>query len=295
MDAPRIERVRAFSRLVAERTGTVTDRFLGRRRPMGESRVLWEIGHDGIEIRALRNRLGLDSGYASRVLRALVRQRLITLEASRADRRVRRVKLTKTGRAEIAELDRLADAIAWNILQPLDARERDRLIKAMDEVQRLLQASVVRIGADDPNGKDAQWCLARYFEELRARFDEGFDPVRDPVAEGELAPPRGAFVVARIGERPVGCAGLCFRGDAPPEIRRMWVDPQTRGAGIGKRLLEDVEQRARDAGATAVRLETNRALKEAIQLYRSRGYREVARFNELPYADYWFEKDLRRS
>ncbi len=72
----------------------------------------------------------------------------------------------------------------------------------------------------------------------------------------------------------------------------MWVAPHARGLGLGRRLLRELERRARENGARTVRLETNRALKEAIQLYRSSGYREVARFNAEPYAHHWFEKKL---
>ena len=80
---------------------------------------------------------------------------------------------------------------------------------------------------------------------------------------------------------------------APAELKRMWVAPEYRGLGLGRRLLLELERHARRAGARAVRLETNRALKEAIQLYRRSGYREVTAFNDEPYAHHWFEKRLR--
>ena len=72
----------------------------------------------------------------------------------------------------------------------------------------------------------------------------------------------------------------------------MWVDDSARGLGVGRRLLAELEARAAANGASAVRLETNRALVEAISLYRSAGYAEVAAFNEEPYAHHWFEKQL---
>src|SRR5918911_2106648 len=100
MDALSIQRVRSFNRTVAERIGAVSDHFLGRARPMGEARTLWEIGPEGTEVRVLRARLGLDSGYTSRVLRSLERQGLVTVDTSPNDRRVRRVQLTPAGLAE---------------------------------------------------------------------------------------------------------------------------------------------------------------------------------------------------
>jgi ribosomal protein S18 acetylase RimI-like enzyme len=72
----------------------------------------------------------------------------------------------------------------------------------------------------------------------------------------------------------------------------VWTAPSVRGAGLGRRLLAELEQRAAAAGAPAVRLDTNRALTEAIRIYRDSGYREIAPFNDEPHADFWFEKTL---
>ena len=72
----------------------------------------------------------------------------------------------------------------------------------------------------------------------------------------------------------------------------MWIAPAARGLGVGRRLLGELERYAREAGATVIRLETNRALSEAIVLYRRAGYVEVDAFNDEPYAHHWFEKHL---
>jgi DNA-binding MarR family transcriptional regulator/GNAT superfamily N-acetyltransferase len=289
-----IQLVRAFNRTVAERIGALSDRFLGRRRPMGESRTLWEIGPKGAEVRDLRARLGLDSGYISRVLRALEGEGLLTVERSRQDGRVRRVSLTAAGRAERAELDRRSDEVADSLLAPLVGNQRARLVAAMSDVERLLRASMVTVGVEAPSTPDARWCIDQYFLELSSRFEQGFDPSRSiPAQVHELTPPAGELLIARLRGRPVGCGALKFHHGAPAELKRMWVAPEARGLGLGRRLLVELERRARAAGARVVRLETNRALKEAIQLYRSSGYREVAAFNAEPYAHHWFEKRIR--
>ncbi len=293
MDRTVVEQIRTFNRTVAERIGALTDGFLGRGRPMGESRVLWEIGTDGAEIRELRARLGLDSGYMSRVLQALERQRLITLSSSPADARVRFARLTRAGRAERVELDRRSDEVAWSFVQPLNQGQRQRLVTAMTEVERLLTASLVTVALEDPTAAGARWCIEQYFRELDARFESGFDPSQSISADAhELVPPAGWFLVARLRGQPVGCGALKLHRGAPSELKRMWVDPTARGLGLGRRLLVELEQAARKAGARTVRLETNRALKEAIHLYRSSGYREVRAFNDEPYAHHWFEKRL---
>lgn len=288
-----IQVVRRFNREVAGRIGALTDQFLGRARPMGEARVLWEIGAQGAEVRALRARLSLDSGYTSRVLRSLERQALVTVGSSPDDRRVRRVQLTEAGRAERMELDRRSDEVALSILEPLSITQRTRLVAAMAEVERLLRASAVRIAIEDPSSIDAQWCLKQYFAELDARFETGFNASLSISADAdELTPPAGALLIARVHARPVGCGALKFHPGAPAELKRMWVAPEARGLGLGRRILRELEQLARGGGAQVVRLETNRALSEAIALYRGSGFREVAAFNDEPYAHHWFEKPL---
>jgi len=90
----------------------------------------------------------------------------------------------------------------------------------------------------------------------------------------------------------VGCGALRLHGDAPAEIKRMWVAREVRGVGLGRRILRELEDRARGLGAHAVQLETNRTLAEALALYRAAGYREVPAFNDEPYAHHWFRKEL---
>lgn len=294
MERAALQQVRRFNRTVAARIGALDDRFLGRARPMGESRILWEVGSAGAEIRELRARLGLDSGYVSRVLHSLERQALVTVQPGTQDRRVRRVQLTPAGLAERAELDRRSDEVAQGFLEPLSEGQQTRLVAAMAEVEQLLTASQVQIGLEDAASADAQWCIAQYFQELAVRFEGGFDAAHTlPADASELTPPAGAFAIARLLGRAVGCAALKMRPDGPADIKRMWVSPEVRGLGVGRRLLEYVEAYASEAGVEAVRLETNRSLIEAIALYRSSGYEEVAPFNDEPYAHHWFEKRLR--
>ncbi len=155
------------------------------------------------------------------------------------------------------------------------------------------EVATVVIAPADARSPEVRWCFEQYFAELGKRFDAGFDPgLSISATADELTPPSGMALVARLGEEPVGCGALKFHANAPAEIKRMWVAPQARGLGLGRRLLEELERYAREAGARVVHLETNRNLAEAIQLYRSSGYREVAAFNDEPYAHHWFEKRL---
>ncbi|MGY0060444.1 bifunctional helix-turn-helix transcriptional regulator/GNAT family N-acetyltransferase [Streptomyces sp. LZ34] len=293
MHAAQIDQVRRFNRTVTERVGVLHDHYLGRDRPIGEARLLWEIGDQGQDIRQLRERLGLDSGYVSRLLRSLESDDLVTLEPHPEDRRVRTVRLTESGRAERAALDRRSDELAGSLLQPLNAAQRTRLVAAMAEVDRLLTAATVTLEVVDPDHPDAQHCLRSYFTELQERFETGFDPGRSLLPDaGGLRPPHGLFLVARLHGEPVGCAGLKLPPTAPAEIKRMWVAPHTRGLSLARRLLAELEARAAGHGYDVLRLDTNKALDAAIGLYHSFGFQEVPAFNDEPYAHHWFEKRI---
>jgi DNA-binding MarR family transcriptional regulator/ribosomal protein S18 acetylase RimI-like enzyme len=293
MSVTTIEQVRRFNRVVTERVGVLNDRFLGLARPLGEARLLWEIGSDGAEVRQLRARLGLDSGYLSRLLGALQADGLLTVGPSARDRRIRVARLTPAGRKERTRLDARSDEAAQALLEPLGARQRERLVAAMGEVERLLTAGSIEIEPTDPEHPDAQHCLAEYVAELNRRSERGFDPsVGETALPHEVRPPAGQFFVARLPGQPVGCGAVKHHRQAPAEIKRMWIDPGVRGLGLGRRLLETLEDCARSGGARLGHIETSGVLGEAITLYRSAGWVEVPRFNDEPFADHWFEKRL---
>jgi DNA-binding MarR family transcriptional regulator/GNAT superfamily N-acetyltransferase len=293
MSQAMVDQVRRFNRTVTERVGALSDEFLGLERPLGEARLLWEIGSDGCEVRLLRSRLGLDSGYVSRLLRSLEAAALVELVTSGSDRRVRVARLTAAGRVERAALDARADAHARSLLVPLSARQRERLLAAMGEVERLLTAASVSITAVDPEHPDARYCIAEYVAELNRRSERGFDPCVGATAlPHELRPPAGQFFVAYLRGEAIGCGAVKHHAGAPAEIKRMWIAPAARGLGLGRRLLEELEACAAAGGARVARIETSAVLTEALALYRSTGWVEVPAFNDEPFADHWFEKQL---
>jgi DNA-binding MarR family transcriptional regulator/GNAT superfamily N-acetyltransferase len=292
MDSAAVGRVRRFNRLVTQSVGALHDHYLSRRLPLGEARLLWEIG-EGSDVRSLRRRLDLDSGYVSRMLRSLEAAGLVTVTSSADDRRVRVARPTAAGRREQRALDERSDELAASFLAPLAPARQERLLDAMAEVERLLTATLVRIDVVDPDSSVARHCLAEYYAELGRRFDGGFDDrISVAATPKELRPPNGLFVVAAVHGDALGCGALKLHGRKPAELKRMWIAPAARGLGLGRRLLRELERLAREHGVRSVRLETNRNLTEAIALYRSSGYAEVAPFNDEPYAHHWFEKEL---
>lgn len=290
---PEVDQVRRFNRAVTQRVGALSDQYLARSRPLSACRVLWEIGVEGAEVRALRARLDIDSGQLSRLLRALEADELVELGPSPGDARIRVARLTPAGMAERRVLDDRSDELARSILTPLDPVQREQLVTAMRSVERLITASLVETRIVDPEHPDAKRCLRAYVAELNRRSDIPFDPSNGSTAEPhEVRPPAGAFVVAYLNGDAVGCGAVKHKPGGPTDIKRMWVAESARGLGIGRRLLRELEQLARESGAHMARLETNGALVEAITMYRSAGYAEVPAFNDEPFAHHWFAKPL---
>lgn len=161
-----------------------------------------------------------------------------------------------------------------------------------------VEIALTAVRPDSPDGLTA---LRAYAGELARRWpDRAPEPewseeflADDPMA---LTPPSGIFVVARQGERVVGCAGLRFEGaDVPPgagEVKRMWVDPTIRGQGLGRRLLAHLTDLAREAGLRRLVLDTAEDLAEARALYLREGFVETGPYNANPYAHHWFTRDL---
>jgi DNA-binding MarR family transcriptional regulator/predicted GNAT family acetyltransferase len=293
MDKSQLQQVRRFNRLVTQRVGALGIDYLRRGRPLAEARLIFEIGPEGVDVRTLRSKLGLDSGYLSRLLQSLKTQGLISVSKGDGDGRRRRVSLTRKGTTERAAYDKLSDNLAAAMLEPLNASGRRRLLAAMGEVERLIRAASIEIVAEAPDSADARRCLDDYFRELAVRFERGFDAVADDTARVEdMIPPSGLFLIARLDGDAIGCGGLKRVGKTTGEIKRVWTAPSARGLGVARRMLRTLEAAAREQGLKTLRLDTNRSLTEAHALYRSQGYREIARFSDNPYADHWFEKQL---
>lgn len=294
MERHLIEQVRRFNRVVTQRVGALQDDYLSRGRPLGEARVLFEAGlGEAADVRAVRRRLGLDSGYLSRLLRSLETQGLVELRAKEGDARARVMLLTTKGRAEFESYDILSDHLAESILAGLRPAQRERLAASMADVERLLRASSIVVETEPSDSEDALWCLHQYYAELDRRFENGFDQRLSNASTSEdFAPPHGQFVVAREDEAPVGCGALKALGDEVGEIKRVWVSSSVRGLGVAGRIMDRLEEAGRELGFAVLRLDTNKALSEAQAMYRSRGYREIARYNDNPYADHWFEKQV---
>ena len=286
-----VSRVRRFNRAVTSAVGALDNSFLGRGRPLGAARVLNAIGQGRFDVGEVRDYLGLDSGLMSRLLRSLEDEGLIETQAHENDARRRVASLTRTGKREFAAYEALSNTQAESFL----ARnaQAEALLAAMDLIASALTRDRIALDEMDPRGDEARYCLREYYAELGRRFKQGFDVSlsRDPDAK-DMRRPRGSFIVAMSDTLPIGCVGLKGTEHGYAEIKRLWVAPSARGLGLGKRLMDAAEDAARTLGIALLRLDTNSALPEAGQLYRTTGWREIPRFNDDPYPDLFFEKRL---
>ncbi|MCR1782112.1 helix-turn-helix domain-containing GNAT family N-acetyltransferase [Nocardioides carbamazepini] len=281
--------LRRFNRTYTQRIGVLDDSFLGTGRPLAVSRLLFEVGETpGTTVRALRDRLDLDSGQLSRMLRRLEADGLVTTVPDETDRRRRLVRLTPTGQDAYDDLEHRSERRAVELVAPLTGRQQERLADALRTADILVRAATVRleeVASDAPVAREA---TRRYFAELDARLPAGFDP------GGPDAPEPGAtYVIATSGGEPVAYGGIRpVLDDGTAEIKRMWVHGDWRGAGLGGRMLRHLEALAAGQGHRRVVLDTNGTLLEAIAMYERAGYTRIARYNDNPYAEAFFEKPL---
>lgn len=167
----------------------------------------------------------------------------------------------------------------------------ENVVMTENHVGRQPMALTIEPAAVD--GPEARYALQQYVAELERRFPSGFDTSRAaPPQPGAFTPPAGVFLLVRADGQVRGCGALRFEDTEVAEIRRMWIDPEVRGRGIGRSLLESLESCARAQGCVRVVLDTAGELTEAKSLYASAGYVEVPAYNDNAYAEHWFEKVL---
>lgn len=145
----------------------------------------------------------------------------------------------------------------------------------------------------DATSPTARWAMGEYLDELAVRFPEGFDSDSAiDEAPATLNPPHGFFAIVGAAHSSSGCGGVHFLDNERGEIKRMWVAPESRGQGVATAILGYLESQIRQSGRTIALLDTNRVLTNAIALYERCGYEHISRYNDNPYAHFWFRKNL---
>lgn len=277
----RIAGVRAFNRLYTRVIGVLDEGLVGTPHSLTEARVLYELAQQDVrEVPELRRRLGLDPGYASRLLARLESQGLLTRGRSETDARRQTVGLTETGRATQAALEERTDAQIGELLGKLTEEDQRRLLSAMATVTDVLgehhrgPAFVLR----PPRSGDYGWVVQRhgtlYAQEYG--FDATFEAlVARIVADYVTAEDTGrqAAWIAELDGAPVGSVFCVPGGDEhTAKLRLLLVEPSARGFGVGKRLVGECLAFARASGYRSMELWTQSILTTARQIYRRAGF-----------------------
>lgn len=287
-----IARLRRFNRAVTREVGALDHSYLGRGRPLGAARVLQLVTEAGTDVALIRDRLALDSGLMSRLLRSLEEEGLVVTAADPTDRRRRIARLTPAGAAENAAYRDIGHAAAEATLARAGGQTA-ALLQAMDLIATQLLHDVTEIVEADPDAPEALICLAAYYQLLVDTIpDLSADKLPLPLPDAAAyRPPQGVFLLALSDGMPVGCVSLRPLEGGEAEVKRLWVHPDARGQGLARRLMAALEARARALGYQRLKLDSNSALTEAITLYRRMGWADCAAYTSFP-ADVWMTKPL---
>jgi DNA-binding MarR family transcriptional regulator/GNAT superfamily N-acetyltransferase len=277
----RIQAVRRFTRFYTRQLGILREGLLGSDYSLTEARVLYELAHQrNCTAKQIGEDLGLDPGYLSRILARFVRSSLIRRERSRTDGREILLHLTKAGRAAFAPLNRASNAQVAEILGRLPEAGQKKLTLAMKEVEGVFlgetSARNLTLRAHRPG--DIGWVIQRH----GALYSQEYG--WDDTFEGLVAEIGGHFLknfdsrrercwIAELDGEAVGSVFLVRQTDEVAKLRLLLVEPHARGFGIGRRLVEECIQFAREAGYRKIILWTQSILYAARNIYRNAGFK----------------------
>jgi len=277
----RVDAVRRFNRFYTRRIGVLTHDYLGSSFPLPQARVLYELGERGdCTASELGADLDLDLGYLSRLLAGLRRQGLVQAEAAKHDGRQRRLTLTPKGRKAFATLDENSRRAMGEMLAPLAPPHREKLVQAMGAVQSMLEPQKKAVTLRPHRPGDIGWVVSRHgkvyddeygwglgFEalvgEIGAKFLREFDSKRER-----------AWIAEMDGE-PVGSVFVVKQSATVAKLRLLLVEPHARGHGVGRRLVQQCIDFAREAGYRKLVLWTQSNLTAARAIYAALGFHKV--------------------
>jgi DNA-binding MarR family transcriptional regulator/GNAT superfamily N-acetyltransferase len=280
----RIAAVREFNRFYTRRIGVLQEGLLSSPYTLAQVRVLYELAHqDGPTATALREQLGLDRGYLSRILSGFRRHGLVAGTRAKDDGRKSLLRLTRHGRQLFAALDARAREEIRDLLAPLPESGQRRLVGAMRTVEGLLGSARAPEGSitiRPPRPGDMGWVVHRHgavydetygwgapFEAVVAEIVAAFMKHHDPARER-------AWIAERDGE-PLGSVFLVARSKTVAQLRLLLVEPPARGAGLGQRLVDECLRFAKAAGYRRIMLWTQANLAPARHIYEKSGFRVV--------------------
>lgn len=290
MDVRQIDEIRAFNRFYTRQIGLLSEGLHKSAFSLTEARVLFELHAGGAQVVGkLATTLALDPAYLSRILTRFKKAGLITLSTDSKDRRVRVAELTKQGQETYAGLQAASRNDIASLMTPLSDSQRDQLIAAMKTIQSLLGSDDAIKAADhskpvlirDHRPGDLGWIVQRHGALYTAEYqwDSTFEGLVAQIAAKFLAhhdPRKEGCWIAEHDGRPVGAVMLVGESDTVAKLRVLFVEPDARGLGIGKHLVDHCISFARRAGYAQITLWTNGNLHAARKIYEKAGFVMVA-------------------
>ncbi|HKC86684.1 MAG TPA: helix-turn-helix domain-containing GNAT family N-acetyltransferase, partial [Blastocatellia bacterium] len=284
-EAGQVSAMREFNRFYTTRLGLLRRRHLDGEFSLTEARILYEIGSNPkLTASSLRNTLGLDAGYISRLLTLLTRRKLVRQTASKEDGREKLLTLSTTGAKKLAQLNERSALRIQELLEPLSAADRETVINSLSKVRSILseaQKPAVRIVRLSEADDDASRLLEEYYEAVSVIQRDTPESIQQIIGDDSS----GIWVAYLRGEA-VGCVMLRRLSSIPfaGECKRLYVRPEARGKGLADALLDAQEAFARSKGLQWIYLDSFDDLKAAVALYRKRGYLLCEPYNDNPQA-----------
>ncbi len=279
-DAGTISTIRDFNRLYTRQLGLLNQGFLGSRLTLTEARVLYELAtRSGVTASEIAGDLQLDVAYLSRILAKFRQRGWLSRKISEADGRRQHLQLTAAGRAAFRPLDDEAKGQIANIIAPMTSADRASLVAAIGEVRRAVSppASPAELMIRDLKVGDIGWITHR--QALLYAEEYGWDVTYEGLVAKILSDfvarfdsRRDAAWIAECGGAVVGSIFLVRASPTVGQLRLLYVEPRTRGQGIGRRLVQACIDGARSRGYRKIRLWTNDVLVSARRIYEAAGF-----------------------
>lgn len=276
-----ISSIRDFNRFYIQLTGIMKNRFPDLNYSFTELRTVFEISNTPqITARDIKDKLPLDEGYVSRIVKKLVKDKIITREQSSGDKRTYFLTLTEKGHEVAALINERSDKQIESILTGLDQPQKTRVVKLMKEIKSILShqqaGSISFVSARSPaEFEEGKKLFNEYSDSLPFKLDfQGFEKELELI-HGKYAHPEGALILCLSDEKPVGCVGVRKISDGIAELKRLYVKPEYRALKIGGKLMELALDEARQLGYDVIRLDTVTEMQAAIRLYKKLGFYEI--------------------
>lgn len=285
--------VREFNRFYTAKLRLLSRRHLDTKFSLTEARVLYEINaNPQMTASSLRETLGLDAGYISRLLVALAGKKLVRRTSSKTDGREKHLTLSETGKRAVARLNERTSMQLKEMLMSVDDADRQLLLASLENVRKVLsgkQSRTIRIERLSAPNDAALAILQEYYDAVHVVQRDKPGSLRRTIEE-----PGSGMWLAYWGEEAVGCVILRSLTDIPlaSECKRLYVKPAARGNRIAEKLLDVQEEFARSQGIEWIYLDSYDDLKAAVALYERRGYQRCERYNDNPQATLFMRKRI---